>query len=119
MRITKRRLRRIIREAVSDLTYGSHRYYTDAVGKRQLVPAGPSKWQPESEKRAMSREIPYRDDYFAWARKMGHATPMASSVLASYVIASGISYEEMIKIAAHISIDSRDVEREIKLQGYK
>ena len=108
MKITKRQLRRIIKEAISDLTYGSQRYYTDA---------GPSKWQPGSEKRAMSREIPYRDKYFAWVRKNGHATPMSSSVLASYVIDANISNEEMRKIAAQISVGPRDVEREIKLQG--
>ena len=117
MKITKRQLRRIIKEAISDLTYGSQRYYTDTAGKRQLVPAGPSKWQPGSEKRAMSREIPYRDKYFAWVRKNGHATPMSSSVLASYVIDANISNEEMRKIAAQISVGPRDVEREIKLQG--
>jgi len=117
VRITKRQLRRIIREEVSDLTHGSQRYYTDAAGKRQPVPSGDdlSRRSP-AETRAASRRIPSRDDYFDWVKEKGHATPMASSVLASYVIDSGISEEEMGKVAAHMSIDPRDVLRDVDRQ---
>ena len=99
MQITKKQLRRIIREAVSDLTYGSQRYYTDAAGKRQPVPSGGdlSRRAPD-EVRASSVEIPYRDKYFKWSKEKGHRIPYSSSVLASYVIDSGIDEEEMRKV---------------------
>ncbi len=117
MRITKRQLRNIIREAVSDLTHGSQRYYTDTSGQKQPVPSasGLSRRSP-GEARASNRKIPYKDKYFAWAKEEGHVTPMASSVLASYVIDSGISEEEMRKIAAHVSIEPRDVLHDVDRQ---
>ena len=117
MKITKRQLRRIIQEAISDLTYGSQRYYTDASGKRQHVPSGVglSRRSPE-EIAASNRKIPYRDKYYAWAKEEGHRTVMASSVLASYVIDSGIPEEEMRKIADHAAVDPQDVLRDIDRQ---
>ena len=117
MKITKRQLRRIIREAVSDLTYGSQRYYTDASGKRQSVPSGAdlSRRSPD-EVRASNVEIPYRDKYFKWSKEKGHRIPYSSSVLASYVIDSGIDEEEMRKIAAQMSIEPQVVLRDIDRQ---
>ena len=117
MKITKRQLRKIIREAVSDLTYGSQRYYTDAAGKRQPVPSGGdlSRRSPE-EIRASNVEIPYRDKYFKWSKEKGHRIPYSSSVLASYVIDSGISEEEMRKIADHVAVEPRDVLRDVDRQ---
>ena len=117
MKITKRHLRRIIKEAISDLTYGSQRYYTDASGKRQPVPSGAdlSRRSPE-EIAVSSRKIPYRDKYFKWVSEKGHRIPYASSVLASYVIDSGISEEEMRKIAAQMSIEPQDVLRDVDRQ---
>ena len=117
MKITKKQLRRIIREAVSDLTHGSQRYYTDAAGKRQPVPSGGdlSRRSPE-EIRASNIEIPYRDKYFKWVSEKGHRIPYSSSVLASYVIDSGIDEEEMRKIAAHMSIEPSDVTRDVDRQ---
>ena len=117
MKITKRQLRKIIKEAISDLTYGSQRYYTDASGKRQPVPSGTglSRRSPE-EIAVSSRKIPYRDKYFKWVSEKGHRIPYASSVLASYVIDSGISEEEMRKIADHAAVDPQDVLRDIDRQ---
>ena len=117
MKITKKQLRRIIREAVSDLTHGAQRYYTDAAGKRQPVPSGGdlSRRSP-AEVRASNVKIPYRDKYFKWVSEKGHRIPYASSVLASYVIDSGIDEEEMRKIAAHMSIEPSDVTRDVDRQ---
>ena len=50
MRITKRQLRRIIREAVTDTTHAVQRNYTDASGKRQHVPAGRSQAQRAADR---------------------------------------------------------------------
>jgi len=117
MKITKRQLRRIIREAISDTTYGSQRYYTDAAGKRQPVPPGGDlSRQSPAEVRASNVEIPYRDKYFKWVSEKGHRIPYASSVLASYVIDSGIDEEEMRKIAVHMSIEPSDVTRDVDRQ---
>jgi len=117
MKITKRQLRKIIREAVSDLTYGSQRYYTDASGKRQPVPSGTGLSRRSPAEIATSNvEIPHRDKYFKWVSEKGHRIPYSSSVLASYVIDSGTSDEEMRKIAAHMSIEPRDVLRDIDRQ---
>ena len=117
MKITKRQLRRIIREAITDTTYATQRYYTDKSGKRQPVPsAGDLSRRSPGEIATSNVEIPHRDKYFKWVSEKGHRIPYSSSVLASYVIDSGTSDEEMRKIAAHMSIEPRDVEREIKLQ---
>ena len=117
MKITKRQLRRIIKEAIADMRDVTTKYYTDVSGKRQPVPSGVglSRRSPE-EIAASNRKIPYRDKYYAWVREKGHRTVMASSVLASYVIDSGIPEEEMRKIAAQMSIDPQDVLRDIDRQ---
>ena len=117
MKITKQQLRRIIREAITDTTYASQRYYTDASGKRQPVPSGGdlSRRSPD-EVRASNIEISYRDKYFKWSKEKGHRIPYASSVLASYVIDSGISEEEMRKIADHVAVEPRDVLRDVDRQ---
>ena len=117
MKITKRQLRRIIKEAIADMRDVTTKYYTDASGKRQPVPSGVglSRRSPE-EIAASNRKIPYKDKYYAWVREKGHRTVMASSVLASYVIDSGISEEEMRKIADHVAIDPQDVLRDIDRQ---
>ena len=57
MRITKRRLRRIIREAVSDTTHAVQRNYTDASGKRQFVPAGRSQAQRARDRAAAHSKV--------------------------------------------------------------
>ena len=117
MKITKRQLRKIIREAISDTTYATQKYYTDASGKRQPVPSGGdlSRRSP-AEIATSNREIPYRDKYFKWSKEKGHRIPYSRPVLASYVIDSGISEEEMRKIAAHMSIEPRDVLHDVNRQ---
>jgi hypothetical protein len=117
LRITKRHLRRIIKEAIADMRDVTTKYYTDASGKRQPVPSGAdlSRRSPE-EIAVSSRKIPYRDKYFKWVSEKGHRIPYASSVLASYVIDSGISEEEMRKIADHAAVDPQDVLRDIDRQ---
>jgi len=117
MKITKRQLRKIIREAISDTTYATQKYYTDASGKRQPVPSGGdlSRRSP-TEIAASNVEISYRDKYFKWSKEKGHRIPYSSSVLASYVIDSGISEEEMRKIADHAAVDPQDVLRDIDRQ---
>ena len=117
MKITKRQLRRIIKEAIADMRDVTTKYYTDVSGKRQPVPSGVglSRRSPE-EIAASNRKIPYKDKYYAWVREKGHRTVMASSVLASYVIDSGISEEEMRKIAFHVALDAQDVLRDVDRQ---
>ena len=117
MRITKRQLRRIIKEAIADMRDVTTKYYTDASGKRQPVPSGVGLSRRSPEEIAVSkRKIPYRDKYYAWVREKGHRTVMASSVLASYVIDSGIPEEEMRKIADHAAVDPQDVLRDVDRQ---
>ena len=91
MKITKRQLRRIIREVHPDyqgLPQSDIDYYEMA------------------------------DDYAMWSKKNGHVTPAASSVMATYFLEKGLEDDhekhEMLGKAFKVSHD--DIMREIELQ---
>ena len=91
MKITKRQLRRIVREVHPDyqgLPQSDIDYYELA------------------------------DDYAMWSKKNGHVTPAASSVMATYFLEKGLEDDhekhEMLGKAFKVSHD--DIMREIELQ---
>ena len=96
MKITKRRLRRIIKEASSD----------DWENRR-------NRWA--KFKHHMAREPQL---YLDWVEKNGHVTSAASSVMATYFLEMGLENEHKIhkKLASEIGLDHKDVMREMGSQ---
>ena len=92
MKITKRQLRRIIREAMAD-----EPIHTSKVGgiSQALI-----------------------DDYNSWVHKEGHVTPSASSVMASYLIANQMEedHDAHQMMADFFGLTHEDVMRDIKRQ---
>ena len=91
MKITKRQLRRIIREVHADY-----------------------KGLPQSD-------IDYyelADDYGMWVRANGHATPASSSVMASYFLEKGLEddHDKHDMLGKAFRVDHSDIMRDIKLQ---
>jgi hypothetical protein len=84
MKITKRQLRRIIKEEINPQGY--------------------------------TEENMHYDDYVSWAKKNGHVTPASSSVLATYVVDSGLDEPAWLSIASDVGIDALDVRMDIARQ---
>lgn len=59
-----------------------------------------------------------REDYTLWSNEMGHITPGASSVLASYVVDMGLEgeYNAVKNLSVEMGIDPSDVSREVDRQ---
>tara|TARA_Y100000310_G_scaffold300594_1_gene336400 strand:- start:125 stop:607 length:483 start_codon:yes stop_codon:yes gene_type:complete len=136
MRITKRRLTRIIREVLSkkiaDNTKRSGTLQQNEARLRRVIkeaflpnlPYAPipmkSRAHPDfaamikSEGRDMTR-----DDYEAWVMEKGHITPAASSVLASYAVENMLDKNDPIvaQIAGELGIDLVDVHNDMQRQN--
>ena len=58
------------------------------------------------------------DDYNSWVHREGHITPAASSVMASYFIATGIEEDDVAlkMMSDYFKIDRRDVSIDIRRQ---
>jgi len=95
-KVTKRQLRRIIKEASSD----------DWANRR-------NRWA--KFKHHMAREPQL---YLDWVEKSGHASPASSSVMATYFLEMGLENEHKIhkKLASEIGLDHEDVMRDLKIQ---
>ena len=108
MKITKRQLRRIIKE------YGGRPYdpteYPEGMNTRGYNPVTGDIPQGYTE------EDMYYDDYVSWAKKNGHVTPASSSVLATYVVDSGLDEPTWLSIASDVGIDALDVRMDITRQ---
>ena len=100
MKITRRQLRRIIREAIDprELEEPLGGYVGDALTG-----------DPDYA-------YPPMTDYQEWVEENGHITPAASSVLASYVIDVGLNYDVMKQLAREIGMDPLDVEQDMRRQ---
>ena len=115
MKITKRQLKRIIQEERVKLTeYGGRPYdpmeYPEGMNTRGYNPITGDIPQGYTE------EDMYYDDYVSWAKKNGHVTPASSSVLATYVVDSGLDEPTWLSIASDVGIDALDVRMDITRQ---
>jgi|LWDU01.1.fsa_nt_gi hypothetical protein len=123
MRITKRQLRRIIKE------YGGRPYDPTIPGDFERARDNPTgdappgnnpEWDDEEGDDDWRWEPEQRQyqEYEKWARESGHITPGASSVIATYFVEQGLTddKEHIDTIAAGYRIDLQDVMREIEFQ---
>ena len=115
MRITKRQLKRIIKEEKAKLMeYGGRPYdpmeYPEGMNTRGYNPVTGDIPQGYTE------EDMHYDDYISWAKKNGHLTPASSSVLATYVVDSGLDEPVWLSIASDVGIDALDVRMDIARQ---
>ena len=94
MKVSKRQLRRIIREE-----------------KRKL-----SEYTRDPMERSYAATV---EDYEAWVQEMGHITPAASSVLATYLIDQELEQdaERTGILTSEYKMDKTDVARELKRQA--
>jgi len=97
MKITKRQLRRIIRESISDPFLDHDPDYDHDDPFEDRVPA----------------EI---HEYHDFLEEYGHITPYASSVMASFILDRGYGDDVIDVLADYYSLDSDDVLRDIRRQ---
>ena len=69
MRVTKRQLRSIIREAVADMRDSTTEYFTDSSGKQSMVPD--ARWA-EEKAQELARNV---SEYIAFAGSPAQADP--------------------------------------------
>ena len=107
MKITRRQLKRIIREA--------RRGWDDDDYVRPNYEGGEDRGLAASEYTLPPRQSPGVDDYKKWAKDyMGTLSGANSaSVLATYVVELGLSKPEWTEIAMSMEFDPRDVDYEI------
>lgn len=108
MKITKRQLRRIIKEETARL-------------QEQRDPSPGYDYDPDSDPRqhAQARlEQEQYEEYKAWVKETGQVTPAASSVMATYFIDQGLESDHELHefIAGGFGVDHGDVMREIEFQ---
>ena len=139
MRITKRRLTRIIRE-VLNRKIADNMKCPDALQQnearlRRVIKEAflpnlpyapiPMKSRAHPAIAAMVKEArpghtaTFADDYEVWAKEKGHITPAASSVLASYAVERGLHSDDPIiaQVAAELGMDMIDVQMDIERQA--
>jgi hypothetical protein len=103
MKITKRQLRRIIREQYDRDPSPGYDYDPDSdPAQRQLA------------------DVEHRqyEEYKAWAKETGQVTPASSSVMATYFVEQELTddVEQIDMMASGYGIDTQDVMRDIKRQ---
>ena len=102
MKITRRQLRRIIRES-----WGAQQ--TNAARQQGRRRTGRTEYITPGEPEAMAT-------YEQWVADAGHVTPAASSVLATYVLDTSISYDVMIQLARELKMNPDDVRTDMSRQ---
>ena len=116
MKITKRQLRRIIKESGGFRDYGEDEIeYTSRAGT--LGETNPEYADShESGIGGISQAL--IDDYNSWVHKNGHVTPAASSVMASYLIANQMEEDHNAHqvMADFFGLTHEDVMGDIKRQ---
>jgi hypothetical protein len=106
MKITKRQLRRIIKEEKRKIL------------KEQGIPGieGPVRdlWGSMEDQSAKY----LADDYDHWVKENGHVTPAASSVMATYFLENGLEadHEQHKMLGVTFGVAHEDVMRDIKRQ---
>ena len=110
MKISKRQLRRIIKE------YGGRPYdpmeYPAGMDTRGYNPVTGDIPQGYTE------EDMHLDNYDSWTKETGQVTPAASSVMATYFVEQGLQDDHKLHelIASSFGVDPEDVMRDIKRQ---
>ena len=110
MKITKRQLRRIIREEKARL---KEQYDRDPSPGYDYDPDS----DPAQRAQADMEQMQY-EEYKAWTKEAGHVTPAASSVMATYFIEKGLENDHELHdtIAGGFGVDHKDVMRDIHRQ---
>jgi hypothetical protein len=111
MKITKRQLRRIIKEAKVALL--KEQYDRDTNAGYDYDPDS----DPAQRAQADMEQMQY-EEYKTWAKETGQITPAASSVMATYFVEQELTDDkaQIDMMAAGYGIDTQDVMRDIKRQ---
>ena len=115
MKITKRHLRRIIKEEKQKLK---------EYGGRPYDPTVPGDWEHQEEKilggypggPVEDESADPVDDYIGWAEANGHMTPAASSVVASYIVEDPKREAYKVMIANSFGMMVSEISRDVKRQ---
>jgi len=104
MKITRKQLRRIIKEEKAKLNEVQSPVYTGH-GQDDTSKVG-----------GISQAL--IDDYNSWVHKKGHITPAASSVMASYFVEHGMEedHDAHQMMAGFFSLEHEDIMRDINRQ---
>jgi hypothetical protein len=126
MKITKRQLRRIIKEEKARLlseALPSHlqkhfRADGSSVKDPEWEDVTPAGYGPDVTSKVGGISQALIDDYNSWVHKEGHVTPAASSVMASYLIAKQMEedHDAHQMMADFFSLEHEDVMRDISRQ---
>jgi hypothetical protein len=110
MKITKRQLRRIIREEKARL---KEQYDRDPSPGYDYDPDS----DPAQRAQADMEHMQY-EEYKAWAKETGQVTPAASSVMATYFVEQGLTDDkaQIDFMARGYGVDHKDVMRDIHRQ---
>lgn len=109
MKITKRQLKRIIKE------YGGRPYDPTDPGAYERYRDNPTGDAPIGGVQDDGGSDPV-EDYVAWAEENGHITPSASSVVASYIVEDPKREAYKVMIANAFGMMVSDISREVKRQ---
>ena len=116
MKITKRQLRRIIKEEKAKLQeYGGRPYDPTVPGDYERYRDNPTGDAPIGGAQDDGGSDPV-DDYVAWAEENGHVTPAASSVVASYIVDDPKREGSKVVIANAFGMMVSEITREVERQ---
>ena len=116
MKITKRQLRRIIKEEKAGLMeYGGRPYDPTRPGDFERYRDNPTGDAPIGGVQDDGGSDPV-DDYVAWVEENGHITPSASSVVASYIVEDPKREAYKVMIADAFGLMVSDISHEVKRQ---
>ena len=110
MKVTKRQLRRIIREEKARL---NEQYDRDPSPGYDYDP-----YSDPAQRGLADMEHMQYEEYKTWAKETGQVTPAASSVMATYFVEQGLTDDaaQIGMMASGYGIDPQDVMRDIKRQ---
>ena len=116
MKITKRQLKRIIKEEKARLMeYGGRPYDPTVPGDYERYRDNPTGDAPIGGVQDDGGSDPV-DDYVAWVEENGHITPSASSVVASYIVEDPKREAYKVMIANAFGMMVSDISHEVKIQ---
>ena len=126
MKITKRQLRRIIKEEKARLLSEAlpphlqkhFRADGSSVKDPEWEDVTPTGYGPDDTSKVGGVSQALIDDYNSWVHKEGHITPAASSVLATYLITNRMEedHDAHQVMADFFGLTHKDVMRDIKRQ---
>tara|TARA_A100001015_G_scaffold246341_1_gene282712 strand:- start:508 stop:1098 length:591 start_codon:yes stop_codon:yes gene_type:complete len=112
MRITKRQLRRVIKEEKAKLSeYGGRPY-------DPTIPGDMQRQQDMITEPYMTDDDMLIDDYEHWVKENGHITPAASSVMATYFLERGLEddHDNHEMLGQAFGVDHDDIMGDINRQ---